>query len=536
VLLKIDAEGLPAPEMAPAAEVRVGQWSIAIGRAFESDKPSMAVGIVSATGRIWGKALQTDAAVSPNNYGGPLIDIHGRVLGVLVPLSPEETEPVAGVEWYDSGIGFAIPSDDILAILPRLKAGNDLRPGLAGFSYAPRNMFTGEPKIAAVRPGSPAADAGLEPGDRVVEIAGKKTDRAAQVKEVLSRHYAGDRIKIAVLRDKKPIEREIELVAKLEPYEHPFLGILPMRTTSPDSRGTMVRYVYPDSPAEKAGLRPGDSIVGIADKSAADAAELRNLTGRHKPGEEVAIQLLRAGKTVSVRTTLGRLPEELPEGPLPAAYAGETQRKPRADADPPTTGVVPLRVPDSTQEAWAYVPENYPTSPPHGLVVWLDATTDRQGLLAHWKSHCQRDHLILLVPHPSAEKVWNPRDLLAIRALMSQVETSYRIDPTRLVVGGQKEGGTLALLLAFREHEHVRGAVAIEASVGGRVPDNEPAYRLALLIARSSAAAKTADDAVERLRELKYPVTLVDLGEKPRELNETEQESLARWIDTLDRI
>ena len=93
--------------------MRVGQWAIAVGRTFESDRPNMAVGILSAVERIWGKAIQTDAAVSPNNYGGPLVDIRGRVMGVLVPLSPEAAGEVAGMEWYDSGIGFAIPMEHI---------------------------------------------------------------------------------------------------------------------------------------------------------------------------------------------------------------------------------------------------------------------------------------------------------------------------------------------------------------------------------------------------------------------------------------
>ena len=135
VLLKIDAEKpLPVCEIAPQGEMRVGQWAIAVGRTFESDRPNMAVGILSALDRIWGKAIQTDAAVSPNNYGGPLVDIRGRVMGVLVPLSPEAAGEIAGMEWYDSGIGFAIPVEHIQQVLPRLKKGEDLYPGLAGFA------------------------------------------------------------------------------------------------------------------------------------------------------------------------------------------------------------------------------------------------------------------------------------------------------------------------------------------------------------------------------------------------------------------
>jgi len=121
-LLKIEAEQpLAVPEIAPPGEMRVGQWAVAVGRAFEGKRPNLAVGIVSALGRIWGKAVQTDAAVSPNNYGGPLVDIRGRVIGLLVPLSPQETREAAGVEWYDSGIGFAVLAQDIQDLVPRLK-------------------------------------------------------------------------------------------------------------------------------------------------------------------------------------------------------------------------------------------------------------------------------------------------------------------------------------------------------------------------------------------------------------------------------
>jgi serine protease Do len=132
VLLKIEAERpLLVCEIAPRRQMRVGQWTIAVGRTFQGDRPNMAVGILSALDRVWGRAIQTDAAVSPNNYGGPLVDVRGRVMGVLVPLSPQAAGEVAGMEWYDSGIGFAIPLEHIQQVLPRLKKGEDLYPGLA---------------------------------------------------------------------------------------------------------------------------------------------------------------------------------------------------------------------------------------------------------------------------------------------------------------------------------------------------------------------------------------------------------------------
>ena len=107
----------------------VGQWAIAIGRTFAADQTNISVGVISALNRIWGKAIQTDAKVSPNNYGGALTDIRGRVYGVLAPLSPNNQNALAGTEWYDSGIGFAVPLEDIYARLDHLKSGKDLKPG-----------------------------------------------------------------------------------------------------------------------------------------------------------------------------------------------------------------------------------------------------------------------------------------------------------------------------------------------------------------------------------------------------------------------
>ena len=115
-LLKVETpRPLPVGEVLPQRAMRIGQWTIAVGRAFDADRPNLAVGILSATNRVWGKAIQTDAAVSPNNYGGPLIDLEGRVMGVLVPLSPQAETEVAGVDWYDSGIGFAVPAEQVRA-------------------------------------------------------------------------------------------------------------------------------------------------------------------------------------------------------------------------------------------------------------------------------------------------------------------------------------------------------------------------------------------------------------------------------------
>ena len=124
---------------------------MAVGRTLDSADVNVSVGIISATGRIWGRAIQTDAKISAHNYGGPLVDVRGRVLGILTPMSPTESGARAGSEWYDSGIGFAVPLADVLAVLPKLQAGHDQRGGLAGVSFSGTNLYVDPPVIAACR-------------------------------------------------------------------------------------------------------------------------------------------------------------------------------------------------------------------------------------------------------------------------------------------------------------------------------------------------------------------------------------------------
>src|SRR5262245_41381880 len=79
VLLKVNAaDTLPVPAAVPRDQMTVGQWAIAVGRTFDQPQPNLSVGVLSATNRIWSTAIQTDAKISPANYGGPLVDIQGR--------------------------------------------------------------------------------------------------------------------------------------------------------------------------------------------------------------------------------------------------------------------------------------------------------------------------------------------------------------------------------------------------------------------------------------------------------------------------
>src|SRR5712692_10509182 len=231
-LLKVEATGLPVPAATPKKEIRIGHWAMALGRTWASleSLPSVSVGIVSALGRIYGKAIQTDAKVSPVNYGGPLVDLEGRVLGVLVPASPRGQDETAGYEWYDSGIGFAIPLEDIQAVVPRLKQGQDLHKGQLGISLQSQDIYGAKPVIVNLATDSAAQRAGIKAGDILTEINGVAVVRQAQILHLLGDKYEGDTVSVKVVRGKEEINfPNLKLTGPQSTFIYAFLGIVPVR-------------------------------------------------------------------------------------------------------------------------------------------------------------------------------------------------------------------------------------------------------------------------------------------------------------------
>lgn len=539
VLLKIPADRLaaemqlPVPAAVPVKEMRVGQWAIAIGRVFEGERPNVSVGILSALDRVWGKAIQTDAKISPSNYGGPLVDIQGRVQGVLVPMSPQESSEVAGVEWYDSGIGFAVPLEQIYASLDRLKEG-DLHPGLLGVGLKKGDPYTTKPEIAACQPKSPAAEAGLKPGDVIVEIDGVKLKSQIDMRHQLAPRYAGETVSVAVLRKKDRIERSIELVDKLLPYVHPFLGVLPRRDTAD---GVVVRYVYPESPAAKAGIEADDRVISIDGKPVESRAGLQEQIAALAPMQVVAIEIERDGKKQKLEAKLATLPEAIPDSLPPARKVDENEA---ADDTKPATGKVAVKIPEAKNECFAYVPETYRTSVPHGLVVWL-APLDRGSnkdaeLIEAWKTLCEAHDFILLVPKSSDPARWQRTDLEFLRRTVEDAIQKYSIDRSRVVVAGEGAGAAMAFLMTVNHRDLVRGVAAINAQIPPalRVPSTEPAQRLAILTTLVGKAKGDAAEGIKRFREAKHPVSTIEQL-SPGSLSDEQRAKLARWADTLDQ-
>jgi serine protease Do len=205
-MLKINASGLtPALPLSPD-EARVGQWAFVVGRTFGAEEPTVHFGIVSARGRQFGRALQVDAYTSPANYGGPVIDIEGKVLGVAVPLSPAGRN--AGVEWYDSGIGFAATLGDIADLLERMKQGEVLHRGWLGVSLEPTFLGPGA-KLSGTPKQGVAAAADLRKGDIILAIDGVPVKNGFHLQMLVSSRMGGDEIR--VLAKKKRAEEPVEL-------------------------------------------------------------------------------------------------------------------------------------------------------------------------------------------------------------------------------------------------------------------------------------------------------------------------------------
>ncbi|MFM9960550.1 MAG: PDZ domain-containing protein [Planctomycetaceae bacterium] len=567
-LLKVEADGLVPARAAAKESIKVGQWAIAVGRALDANAPNVSVGIVSAVNRVWGKAIQTDAKVSPVNYGGVLVDVDGTVLGVLVPLSPQDNSPVAGVEWYDSGIGFAIPLTDVLATLDRLKQGKDLRAGLAGFTFASTDLFGGDTKIDRVRYDSPIYRAGFKDGDQILEIDGHKVTRPAQVRHVLGSKMEGDKLAITIKRGEETKQADLTLVGELPPFEAGFLGVLPTREPRKGSdaadkkqeSGVGVRWVYPESPAAKIGLKPRDRIVKFRDQAITSAAQLSDQVSRVRPTEKAAVIVRRDGQEQTLETTLvdypADVPTELPTSPIEAVAVGDPKKvvekpdgkvevvgdKKPEGSEKPRTGRFGEEVAESKNAWWAFVPESYNPAYGYSLLVWLHPTGDtlEATIFDSWKFEAERRGIILLgLKAANIGAGWQANEAEFVHETVVSFQKKYSIDAGRIVLHGYDKSGPFATHLAFKHRDLFRGLMLAASLISERPPENLPEYRLQfqLICGTKDPAHGFLIRNVNALRSLKYPTNFTSLPDlEHRYPNADGVGAMARWIDSLDRL
>lgn len=534
ILLKVESEEpLSVPAGIDRSELRPGQWAIALGKTFSPESPSVSVGIVSATHRVWGKAVQTDAKISPNNYGGPLIDIQGAVIGILTPLSPQDSGATGGMEWYDSGIGFAVPLSEIKSRLDVLKEGTDLMPGLLGINLKGNDIVADPAEIAAVRYNSPAQEAGIEPKDILIEANGKPIERQAQLKHILGEAYAGDTIDFLVKRGDEELSISVTLADKLIPYDRPLLGIIPDRTTEE----AIVRHVFDDTEAKKAGIEAGDKIIAYDDTEITTSESFREAVATGKPDEAHQVTFVRGGEEQTVEVQPGTVPARVLTGNPP----------PEVPADAPeqagiVTGESDFQLAEEPNEAKLFVPEVAKKLPSLGLVVLLeDAEFKLEPMRDAWHEQAEKFGFAVLEVSPANEGRWKRPESSVVRKMIDRVRDNYPIDAQRTITAGGKSGGAMALIHGFENREIQNGVVAAESGVprGTNVPDCEPLSQLELVfvLPKDEKRADFVKKQIEGLRKMKYPIienAMPDAEEMT--LTDAEVALIAVWLNTLDKI
>ena len=217
-LLKVDAVFAAVPQWATERQVHVGAWAVAMGLGFGGSDPAVTVGIVSGKNRMMGNAIQTDAKLNPANYGGPLCDLGGRIIGVCTPMAQRPGE-LAGVELYDSGVGFVLPKWRVDEIVARLKTGESIYRGWLGFANEPR-----APEgvvVGLVAEPSPMATAGVKAGDRIVKANGREIHQFGNLIQAIYMIPAGDSVTLTIARDDEEFDITVTLARNTD------LGPLP---------------------------------------------------------------------------------------------------------------------------------------------------------------------------------------------------------------------------------------------------------------------------------------------------------------------
>jgi serine protease Do len=232
-LLKIDAQNLPYLTLGNSDDIVVGEWAIAIGNPFglfrTNDKPTITVGVISNTGVNLGMEggknfrdmIQTDAAISSGNSGGPLLNAMGEVIGVNATIySTAQGYQGAG----SIGLGFAIPVNKVKRILDEFKSGKKIDRNIGNLGFAGQSL-TDDLKsqigvkadegvvVTTVYRNSIADRSGIQPGDLIVSVDNEKVKTFEDLLSIIADRKVGDTITLSVIR----LEGIITIKVKLPP-------------------------------------------------------------------------------------------------------------------------------------------------------------------------------------------------------------------------------------------------------------------------------------------------------------------------------
>jgi serine protease Do len=331
-VLKVSASGLPSIAWGDSTKLEPGQTVLAFGSPFGYFQFSVTRGIVSAVNRPNpysdnarkpGGYIQTDAAINPGNSGGPLVNAHGELVGI--------NTFIISSNGSFAGAGFAIPSQIVRATAEQIIQHGKVEHGYLGIGMndvTPDNAHffnlqdASGAIVSQVTPDSPASRGGLRTGDVISEINGNKVLNGGALQVTVSEMTPGTKIALGVIRDGKPITLNLtvgqfhgnsEEASSDDGQDSLHSGKLGLAVTdlTPEVRqqanvpdqvhGVLVQNVRPGSPADEAGIQPGDIIAEVNRKPAESASQFANEVHQNPAGKELLLLVWSRGNA-SYRT------------------------------------------------------------------------------------------------------------------------------------------------------------------------------------------------------------------------------------------
>ncbi len=317
-----EGEKFPFVEFADSDRLEPGQYVVACGNPFNLAGPaqdlrwypSITLGIVSALHRNQGfyfDCIQTDAAVNPGNSGGPLVTLDGKLAGINGRIATRYFNRV------NSGVGFAIPANQIRNFLPEMmKGGVDAKihhGQVTGLRLEETREGRGAP-VTDVRRGSTADQAGFQKDDLIVGVNGYPVFNRWRFLGVLGTYPMGTEVSVRVRRGaaEKDLKVVLDLFGEGEVAERPkgsgYLGITVEDTTK--EGGLQVTLVTPGSPAEDAGIREGDAILKLDGQAVSRRQDFVTRLWRKRPQDKIRLLVRRGDAEVELEVQLGKHPDD----------------------------------------------------------------------------------------------------------------------------------------------------------------------------------------------------------------------------------
>jgi Do/DeqQ family serine protease len=311
-VIRIDAPGLAELPLSDSERLRVGDFVVAVGNPFGLGQ-TVTSGIVSALGRSGLRGLeyqnfiQTDASINPGNSGGALIDLAGRLIGINTAIFT----PSGG----NVGIGFAIPATTAEHVMSQLIEYGEVRRGSLGVAVQDLTPELREALavdringavITQVTAGSAVAEAGLVPGDVIVDIDGREVGNAQALRNIEGLLAVGSTVSLGYLREGRLRLATVEISEDLDArisgrrLDERLIGLMLVRV--PDrsqARGVVVEDVRRNTPAWEAGLRAGDLIVAVNRQTVRNLREFRT-SFPIAEDRELALEIRRRGRAYLV--------------------------------------------------------------------------------------------------------------------------------------------------------------------------------------------------------------------------------------------